>query len=531
MKFQQDSSPMRLSYLTLVIGIFVMSMYSCNRDLAYPAASLTELNSVIRFVHMDTAIQLNWDRALTAWEGDRRTEIEYEIQVSLDPNFDDPSQQATAILTDSIFVHLNEDQLTPLETYYARVRSRSKTNTAVSTWVHSAEFHILDEVPLINLFRPVRNHELTDRAVILRWEQNADLTHLVITSDDPDFRSELTLSATNNTDARRLIEGLNPGETYHVELFADVRSRGLLTFETKAGYIGEGVIDLTQITGRPSVLRDTLGKIAEGSTVLLRRGATYDFPERYFFDRSVTIVSAPGFTEPAKLDISSWLDIASGVTIDHLRFVDISVSGNVASSYLFNPDVTSTINELVIESCLISNLRGVMRTRGLKIGKFVINNSVLTNIGDFGIITTDTNVASTRDIEITNSTVANALRMIRRANTGVSESVTISDCTFYRSPRNGDYVVDYNGTTLIGGIRVANCIFGEASGSRFFRANGNPSVQVTESYAASDHGGNTFTGIQAYAKTTSEIFVNPSGGDFTIQEAALSQLGDPRWRP
>src|SRR5690606_33255146 len=171
-------------FLLLLLITFI---YACNKDTAPgPPSSLTRLSEDIKFESRDTAITLRWRGAITAWEGETLPNIRYEVNISADPDYEDESQLALTLETDSPFVSLNKEQIVPLQEYYARVRCVVGPIEARAGWLESDVFMILDRVPDITLLKSVKVHETTDNAVIIRWrtDPDHDLTHYVLTEGE-----------------------------------------------------------------------------------------------------------------------------------------------------------------------------------------------------------------------------------------------------------------------------------------------------------------------------------------------------------
>src|SRR5690606_31617932 len=98
--------------------------------------------------------------------------------------------------------------------------------------------------------------------------------------------------------------------------------KGTVRFKTKPSWENDHVIDLTEITGKPNILADTLPDIPAGSVILLKRGERYDISS-YDFDKSLTFASAAAnVAEYATIEISSNFNIVAAANIDSLVFRD-----------------------------------------------------------------------------------------------------------------------------------------------------------------------------------------------------------------
>lgn len=512
--------------------LLTATIYSCNKDDTLgPPSSLTELIDDIKLESRDTAITLRWRKALTAWEGDTEPTVRYEVNVSSDPEFEDESQQVLALETDSPFVSLNQQQLVPLQEYYARVRSIAGPNNARSNWLESKVFMILDEVPEVPVLKPVKAQEITDEVAIVHWGDADEytITHLVLTADGQEGE-EIQLSGDELSDRAKTIEGLTSNQAYTVQLFAGERSMGTQTFATKPSIDDlDAVVDLRGSSGSDALLQ-AVNTAAEGSTIVLSRGSVHTISSMLLLERSVTIMSEPGFDAPARLDFSGggWMDIADGSTIDHIVLNEIEVIGDVESTYVMNVGNGTNVGRIVLENCLVTNHRGTIRIKNsntVLIDEIAINNSLIQHIGGYGVVNVDNNAATVNNVRLTNSTVNNAQLILRSRTDG--QSITIENVTFYNAPFEG-YLIDYNGVSISATIR--NSLFGLTSSANAVRADGSPLREVENSFATSDFDGDLASGIEVYSKASRDVFSAPDDGDFTIIDDDLSMLGDPRWR-
>jgi hypothetical protein len=99
------------------------------------------------------------------------------------------------------------------------------------------------------------------------------------------------------------------------------------------------------------------------------------------------------------------------------------------------------------------------------IDNFVINNSVLDSLSNYGVLTVDNAACKVNNISIKNSTIYKAEKVITSRQNSVS--LVLENCTINEAPLGGDtnYLIDYSTSatnTVSGGIIIANCILGIA---------------------------------------------------------------------
>lgn len=530
-------------YRTGLLMLLIASIYACNKDAAPgPPTSLTEMGSNIDIAHADTSLVLSWSPGLAAWEGDsRQAVVSYEVQVSSDSTFNDAAQNVFDFVTDSTSLFLSDQELTPLEPYFARVRTVSSTGTGSSPWMRTSRF----QVRPIELFTPIKVWNLSHEAVVLNFGRHGELTKMVVEKADGTDSQEFNVS--NDKLITMQLDGLTSNTDYVARLFRhDDRSLGELEFSTKPTVEQAGYIDLRG-SSDPQILQNTLNRVPDGSVIALKRGMTYTMGS-FTLDRGVTILSEPGLSsrEPqATINMSSSFDVAGNV--DLIKFEDVAITGNMSSTYVFNLSSASSIGRIELESCLISDQRGVLRLKdaGLKhVESYVINNSIVRNIGDYNVLMGDHADASIGQVSFTNSTFINIPDIIRWAN-GVPaklNSMVVEDATFFQAPNaTNKYFINTQRTgSNVGSLTIRNTLFGFTVGMRSFNGNNSTpkTLTVANSFATSDCNWDrgVIPGISVYSGSSEQVFVAPdktnfANSDLTITDRALFTVGDRRWRP
>src|SRR5690606_34703891 len=202
-------------YRTGLLMLLLASIYACNKDsVTGPPTSLTEMGSAITLVHADTSLVLQWERGHAAWEGDsRQAVVSYEVQVSSDSTFSNAAQNVFDFITDSTSLFLNDQELTPLEPYFARVRTVSSTGTGDSPWMRTSRF----QVRPIELFTPIKVWNLSHEAVVLNFGRHGELTKMVVEKADGTDSQEFNVS--NDELITMELDGLTSNTGYVARLF------------------------------------------------------------------------------------------------------------------------------------------------------------------------------------------------------------------------------------------------------------------------------------------------------------------------
>ncbi len=188
----------------------------------------------------------------------------------------------------------------------------------------------------------------------------------IVKSADNAVVATVALSATDQTNGFKVIDGLDVSTQYTMFLYSDADERGYVTFSTKAAFSG-AIIDLTGITGRPGVLADTLPKVPSGSIILLKRGELYTITTATSLDRSLTIMSVPDLNNPvqARLYFTSEFNFATSSTIDYIEFHDLYMnSDNYGGRYVFNNSNNASIGKAVIHRQPHRDLQRIISSEG-----------------------------------------------------------------------------------------------------------------------------------------------------------------------
>jgi hypothetical protein len=431
--------------------------------------------------------------------------------------------------------------------YQLQVRAIAPDTVKNSGWSNLGSVKTLTsilKVPAIS--------DITFNSVRVTWTtKGAPVSSIkIIKTADSSVVSTTNLTATDLKNESKIINGLTGGTRYTIFLYSGSDVRGYVDFTTTAPFAGV-VIDLTAITGRPSVLTDTLPTIANGTTILLKRGETYNVSSTAIISNSVTIMSGPDLstTAQAKLYLTSNFSVADASTISYIDFKDVYLLGaSYSTNYVFNTSssgVSANIGRLSFEDCKAEIFRGIARTQssnGVSIANFVVNRCIMDSLSGYGVITVDNAAGKVDNISITNSTIYKAEKLITSSKVG-STSVLVDNCTINEAPWGNNYLVDYGSFTVTNGITVSNCILGVGKNNsgnvtvRHFRALSGTAVNATNNFRTSDQlstAANDLPNIVTYTKTAPQLWQDPSNGNFTIIDASFpgkSNAGDPRWRP
>lgn len=432
--------------------------------------------------------------------------------------------------------------------YQVQVKAIAKDTTHNSRMaslgaIKTARFPSILNVPLPS--------EVNDNSVKVSWRnEGAAVTNIkILKGSDSSVVRDVAITALDITNKYRIVSGLSQTTSYIIFLYSGTTVRGWADFITSASLSGN-LIDLREITGRPSVLQDTIAIIPSGSKILLKRGETYNISTTVNLNKSLSFLAGSDLLVPDQpvITMPSNFNITAGSTIDSIVFADVTLRGtDYASKYVFNINTACTIGKIRFESCLAEIFRGVLRTQAspAMIGSFEVEKCVMDSLAGYGVITVDVATSKCDKISLRNSTFYKAEKIITSRNN--STTVIVENCTFNEAPRGGNYFIDYSTSPtneVTQPISFKNNILGSGKSNagvydvRGWRAGTNSSIDVSATYTTSDFLSTNPTGqlpnLIPYAQPSTVIWQSPYTGNFKIVDGSFpgkSTSGDPRWRP
>ncbi|MCO6488811.1 MAG: DUF4957 domain-containing protein [Phaeodactylibacter sp.] len=370
--------------------------------------------------------------------------------------------------------------------------------------------------------------------------------------------AEYDVSAEGQEAGEAIVAGLDPETEYQIAIYSGETLRGWETYVTLVkgpDPSDPNVVDLTD-NEDPDAVGAAVMAAADGNIILLKKGVLYNFPSENL-TRSITIRGAYGFgAQKAILFTTGNWNIENGATIGHIRFVDLELRGeDIGGDYVFNPnnDMTTTVDELTFDNCVINHFRGIIRVRSsVYVRNYTINDCIVHNIGGYGIFTADTDGdggAAIDNITLSNSTFSKVNTfMTSRQN---SQSLVIDACTVSEAPTTGGRLFRWRGgdgfNNVINGISITNTVWGHGwdegmTGAYDIRGREgleNTTFNIVNTYATSDFSfseGTEIPGFPAlnYSGTAADLWVAPYEGlNFNFKDAGFAgkyDAGDPRWR-
>ena len=478
--------------------------------------------------------------------------VSYTAIISRDTTFQNVDQTITVGMDTNtvIFANLLWDQSYRIS-LQAKGEDPSKDSKLVLFDVKTGKF------PTILL--PSTSSDLTDYSIVVRWSNTgAVATTINVSKTDGTLVKTVALTEADIAAGYKEITGLTGTTTYAITIYSGTTLRGTQNYTTTATpNLGNQVIDLRSITGRPTILTDTMATALSGTVFILRRSETYTCnpTASFVLSKSIKVICLPGLGDPAQLNYTFETDLSGA--IDSIIFSNVSVSGlkndGISKvSYMFNTTSAYNCNVGLVsfENCTIKSFgNSLLRLQtgaapwGL-VNKVYVNHCIINDIGissGYGIFHAANGGANGNRIanfEMRNSTCYNFTKGILLNSMSNSESVFVDNCTFNNMLPGGYYFMDFN-TYSVASLNINNCIFGKTKDpalSRGIRASAETNIVTNNCYTTSDFFTVSYNipGLNPYSGLSTDLFKNPDNGDFSIIDSKFdgkNSAGDPRWRP
>jgi hypothetical protein len=433
----------QLSWKLAMLVLIATTLNACKKSEDQPDEPARLFKpSEVKITAGETNAKLTWTVPIMA----TGKALKYNIDFSTDSTFATVKYTTTS---DTAGVTVTEDNIPVRTKYYARVKAAATADQPESKYVRSSVFQLTGT----QLFSAVRDNDVKETNVTLRFTPTTGLTSIVLT---PATGSAITstLNATDATAGLKLISGLTAGVLYSAELFADTKSKGLVTFTTLLP------TNYTLRLNPGDDLATAIANAADGATIGLSPG-TYNLATTSFITRkTITLKSTSGNPSDTKVNYKE-IDLegtGAGITLSGIEF-----DGTAGASLYFLNFIGSqaangsaaTFTNVVVDNCIVHGsttafLRGDRGTaaRDFKITNITVNNSVVYEMGLNGssaYYTLHVNKMQFNTIVVSKSTFYNAGPGLVSASTtytgDVVPSVAITNSTFNGFGGNAKYAL------------------------------------------------------------------------------------------
>ena len=541
----------QLGFKLIILSLMVFAISSCKKQDDVPTDPARIFKpSDVKITAGETSAKLTWTLPLMS----TGKTFKYSIDFSTDSLFATVNYTTTA---DTAGVTVTEDNLAVRTKYYARVKANATESQPESKYVRSSAFQLTG----IQLFLLIRDNEIKENSITLRYTPTVGLTSIVLTPATG-AAVTTTLSTADAAAGLKAIAGLVAGTKYTAELFAGTKSKGITTFTTLAPTV------YTVKLNPGDDLATTIANSANGAIIGLNPG-TYSLTALTTFitQKTITIKSTSGNPTDTKVNYKE-IDLegtGAGVTLSGIEF-----DGTAAAALYFinfigtqaSNGAAATFTNVTVDNCIVHGattafLRGDRGTaaRDFKITGITVNNSVVYDMGANGssaYYTFHVNKMQFNTLTVSKSTFYNAGPGLVTASTtyagDVIPSVSITNSTFNGFGGNAKYaLLDANANPIsfiIQNSIVANtpksgtvnaaAIRGTGAGSTLRISNSNYfnlSSALTGGTALT-FGTATLASNQSvnigWTATTTD-FTLPVGSVLRTAGSAGGPIGDPRW--
>ena len=427
--------------------------------------------------------------------------------------------------------------------YFIRIKALSSSKSE-SIWTYSDTKSFRTKAEQI--MNPVAAGDKSQTSVTLSWKAGERVTKIELLKGAEVILSK-TLTAEEVADGKVTITDLMAGTAYQANLYNNEVRRGYATFSTFPNAPAAEVVLYLEATDLiDQTYLDELATTYPGKsiTLALAGNATYTVATKLTIPdgMSINFFGLPGDNKTVlSLNLLDYAGNHNFITFQNLN-LDCSNNG-----YLTNQSAAANVGRMEFDDCIVQNLvTTFFRMQGSnarEVNTLVINNCVFRSIGANGgyyFIHVGSGTGGVKNLAISNSTFDNVCGtaggkgFIYSQNTNM-ESLTISNCTFYKIGGGDNYFIDFGSTSYTAAtFSITNTILSMAGGNgtslRGIRSKNAPSI--TDTYTTTDWAQSaSAVTYSKYNGLSTDLFVDPVKGDFTIKDAAFnSNLGDPRWK-
>lgn len=368
-----------------------------------------------------TTATVSWTAPLLA----KGLPLSYTAEFSQDSTF---ATSEFSVTTDTTSILVTDEKIQLRKKYFVRIKANAYESQPESKWERSSSFAINGE----QWFYPIRDVELNETSVTVRWTPNPELTTimLVVNKGTPNV---YPLTPSELSSGVKQITGLISDTTYITEIFVGTKSKGILVFKTPAPTVYSTVLNagddlVAAITG------------AANNAVIGLNPGTYSAGSSNFtlLQKTVTLKSISNNPADTKVNFKEFTLRGNGAGIN---LEGIELDGTASGSlYFINLTGVSadaekcaytqvSINNCIVHGALTSLLRA---NRGAAAGDYTMNqilikNALIYDIGtnlSYNCFHLDKLLLAT--MQVTKSTFYNVGQSLLTASTVLTAAPTIT---------------------------------------------------------------------------------------------------------
>jgi hypothetical protein len=525
-----------------VLILFVIGISSCKKsnDVLAPMRLFTP-GGTISVINNVSNVILSWDSTLYKTSSDS---IKYAVQVSKDSSFVTVERN---YITNIWTVMITDDSIAVRQKYYARVRALGKDSTLNSHWLVSSGFTIMGEQD----FLPVRELEIKETSVVLRWTKSAGLSKITVkptTGNSIDF----ILTAADTVAGLKTLTGLQSNMTYTAEIFTGTKSKGTTLFTTLP------VTAYTVTLNSGDDLAAAITNAANNDIIGLNPGTYTAIANYVVAGKFVTIKSVSADPTNTKVIFKEFTlkGDGAGIKLSGIEFDGLNTAYFINLTGLASDAAAAKFTNITVEKCIIHNTANcILRANRGAVGAHKIDAITITNCkgydngGAYDYFTLDKITFGT--LTLTKSTFYNIGRNLITCPTvltgATAPTILIDMCTFNNFGSDGKYALLDANTNPINftlqnsiicnvpkpgaavaatAIRASVVLTMAFSNNNLFNFNtgASPAVALTLPTGATNN-----KGIDLGWGSTTSDFTLPLISDLRTFSRTAGAIGDPRW--
>lgn len=308
------------------------------------------------------------------------TPLSYTAEFSQDSIF---ATSEFSITTDTASITVSDDKLQLRKKYFVRIKANAYEDQPESKWERSSSFSINGE----QWFYPVRDVELNETSVTLRWAPNPQLTNIVLVPNKG-TTTNYPLTPTEISSGVKKITGLIADTTYIAELFLGTKSKGILTFKTPAPTVYSVVLNAGDD------IAAAITAAANNDIIGLSPGTYSAGSSNYtLLQKTVTLKSISNNPADTKVNFKEFTLRGNGAGIN-LEGIELDGTASAALYFINLTGVAAdaekcaytqvSINNCIVHGAATSFFRG---NRGSAAGDYTMNKIVVNNTMVYDIST------------------------------------------------------------------------------------------------------------------------------------------------
>jgi hypothetical protein len=533
-----------LSWLLLVVAVYSVS---CKKDVN------DGLEPPRLFKPQGISVKTTATTATVSWSApilSGGVPLSYTAEFSQDSTF---ASSEFTIETDTTNIEVSDEKIQLRKKYFVRIKANAYENQPESKWERSSAFAVNGE----QWFYPIRDVELNETSVILRWMPNPQLTTITLFPNKGTLVTH-TLTAGELSSGAVKISSLISDTTYVAELFLGTKSKGILVFKTPAPTVYSVVLN----AGDDLVAAITA---AANNAVIGLNPGTYSAGSSNFnlVQKTVTIKSISNNPADTKVNFKEFTLRGNGAGLN-LEGIELDGTASAAGYFINLTGVAADAEKCAYTQVRISNCIVHAATtsffranRGAAAGDYTMNQISIKNtlVYDIGSALNYTcfhlDKLAFNTMQVSKSTFYNIGRQLLTASTVLTAAPTITFdyCTlnnFGASNLNallnaGSNPVKYNITNSIvaniprTGATVKTELMNATgattaivfSNSNYFNlTNGTTTASTFPTSKITMVGNNN---INLGWTTSTTDFTLPVNSELRTVSSAGGAIGDPRW--